>query len=165
MPNQLTESPETTVRDLFVNNWIPSNTASYDPTLAAGDSNLLPIHFGNYDSSLSDPQISITNSTGEDNTQAGIDPSGGGPTWIRVGDPIVQCWAEQDATYNGEGAEDMVRLLRLECERIIHANATGANELFRLFPNWEGRFPDPDDVTSPMWQSQIRVTYSWLKTP
>lgn len=165
MPNQLSEPPETTIRDLLVNNWVPSNTASYDPTLAAGDSDLLPIHEGNYNSSLSDPQISITRPGGEDNTIPGMDPGGGGPTWIRAGDPLVQCWAEKDTKYNGEQAEDMVRLLRLECERIIHANATGANELFQLFPRWDGRFPDPDDVTSPRWQSQLRISYTWMKTP
>lgn len=165
MPNQLSEPPEDTIRDLFLDDWIPSNTADYDPNLAAGDSNLLPIHQGNYDSTLSDPQISITVPGGEDNTNPGIDPGGGGRTWFRMGDPLVQCWAEKGEKYNAEQADDMVRLLRLECERIVHKHSTGAGELFELSPRWEGRFPDPDDVTSPKWQSQLRVTYTWFKNP
>lgn len=164
MPAQLSEKPSETIRDLLVANWNPSNTNSYDPTLSAGDPDLLPIHYGNYDSTLPDPQISITNSAGEDNTIPGIDPGGGGATWIRAGDPIVQCWAEDDVEYNGGlNAEDTVENLRLEAERIIHANTTGAGELLSLTPIWEGRFPDPDDVASPKWQDQMRVTYTWLK--
>lgn len=166
MPNQLSEKPQTTIRDLLVNNWVPGNTASYDPTVAASDSNSLPIHEGNHDSTLSDPQISITHPSGELNTIPGMDPGGGGAQWIREGEPIVQCWAEDDTTYNnGNDAEATVRLLRLECERVIHANNTGSGELFRLFPIWDGRFPDPEDYSSPMWQSQLRVNYTWLKTP
>lgn len=164
MPEQLAETPEKTIRDLLIAEWDSSNTNGYDPTLTMGDPDLLPIHFGNYNSELSDPQISIRNAAGEDNTTAGIDPGGGGATWIRVGDPLIQCWAEDDVEYNGGlNAEDTVRTLRYEAERIIHANNTGQDELFQLFPNWEGRFPDPDDVSSPTWQSQLRVTYSWLK--
>lgn len=165
MPTQLTEKPSKTVRDLLFNNWNAANTNSYDPNLPAGDSNLLPIHYGNYNSSLSDPQISITNNEGEDNTTFGIDPGGGGATHFRNGAVLVQVWAEDDVEYNGGlNAEDTVETLRLEAERVIHANSTGAGELLKLFPEWSGRFPDPDDVQTPTWQSQLRVNYEWFKS-
>lgn len=172
---QLDEPATHTVRRLLYTNWDPTNTNGYDPTLdPEQNSDGLPLHYGNHNAELPDPQVSLAQPQGEFNV--------GGERWSgknmgadrmvqhRRGAVLVQCWAESATTYNnGEAAEAVVQTLRQEVERVIGLfdegpTDGGANDgiITSFSTTWDGRFPDPqEDRTAPEWQSQVRVTYDW----
>lgn len=170
MPEQLSTQPDEQVRNLLVTDWVPANTQSYDPTLdPASDPNALPITFGNYVSDLPDPQVSLAVPQGEFNADgsthwSGAQGDGSGLNQWREGFVLVQCWASAGTDYNGVSARVVTKLLSDEVERVIGAYQHGVDELQLLAPHWDGRFPDPD-VGETMWQSQVRVSYQWERTP
>lgn len=171
MPEQLDEQAAKTVRRLLHDNWDPTNTLQYDPTLdPSNTSDALPLHFGNYSSDLPDPQVSVAQPQGEftvGGRWSGKNSSTGGMNQYRRGLILVQCWATTGDDYNGENARDIIELLRHEVERVIGQFTDGPapgetnDHIWSFSTSWEGRFPDPDAETSPTWQSQVMVTYDW----
>jgi hypothetical protein len=169
MPTELSKKAEQKIRDILVNNWDATNTAGYDPTSTPSDADFVRIHDGTYEASYADPQISITHPNGESVASAtnysGFQGDGSGLNQDRVGNPLIQCWAEtlDDGDYRGESAEDIVRLLRLEVERVVQAHASADPEFFYVSVEWDGR--NPDNTATPTWQSQLTAQYQWLKEP
>lgn len=173
----LDEPATETVRRLLHDDWTPSNTADYDPTLdPASNSNALPLHFGSYVGELPDPQISITQPQGEftvDGRWSGQNSATGDMNQFRRGMILVQCWAESGEQYgpNDLVVEELLPLLRTEVERIIDSYTLGPGSgsnsgvIWTFSTQWDGRFADPQtDTETPKWQSQVRVTYDWERT-
>lgn len=172
MPEELGERASETVRRLFHDEWDPTATFGFDPTLdPATSDDALPIHFGNYDSDLADPQVSITQPQGE-TTMGGERWSGknadGGMNQFRRGQVLVQVWAETGTTYNGETPQDVLYAIRTEAERIIGAFEDGpdsgpnAGIIWSFSSAWNGRMAEEEaDEPAPTWQSQVTVTYDW----
>lgn len=170
---QLDEQATHTVRRLLHENWDPGTTAGYDPTLnpeTEGDA--LPLHFGNYNGDLPDPQVSIAQPQGEftiGGRWSGKNMQADKMVQFRRGLVLVQCWATSGTTYNnGQTAKDIVATLREEVERVLGqfdqgpTSGANANVIVSFSTQWDGRFPDPEtDTTQPTWQSQVRVTYDW----
>lgn len=173
MPESLDEPATKTIRRLLYQNWEPTNTHGYDPSLnPSTDSDALPLHYGNYNSDLPDPQISIAQPQGERTVGgrwSGKNMQTGEMNQFRRGTPLIQCWAEYDGAYNdGEDAQDLVRSLRVEVERILgnfdQGPVAGGNSdiIWSFSVRWDGRFPD--DEVPPTWQSQLSVTYDWERS-
>lgn len=172
MPIELDEAATKTVRRLLYENWDPSNTAGYDPTLdPASDDDGLPMLYGNYVSTRSDPQVTISQPQGEHPVGGGRWTgmrNDGGMNQYRRGLVFIQCWAQASGTYNGESPQDVLYLLRVECERIIGefdkgpTSGPNAGKIWSFSSEWSGRFAEEmDDQADPTWQSQIVVTYDW----
>lgn len=173
MAEQLEEQAGRTVRRLLYNNWTPSETLGYDPTLdPASSDDALPLHFGNYNSDLADPQISVAQPQGEATVGgrwSGKNMQTDSMNQFRRGFVLVQCWAESGADYNGETAKEVVSTLRQEVEDVMSdfdrgPTDGGANDgvITSFSTQWEGRLPDPtNDSVTPTWQSQVRVVYDW----
>lgn len=175
MPQQLDEEATKTVRRLLYENWVDTNAIGYDPTLdPEAESDALPIHFGNYNGDLPDPQISITQPQGEftiGGRWSGKNMTTGEMNQFRRGTILVQCWAESGADYNGYAAKDVVHFLRNEVERIVNEHVEGPaageknDDIWSFSSEWNGRFPDPmEDPATPTWQSQVTVTYDWERS-
>ena len=180
MPAHLDEQAARTVRRMLRTHWEPSNTAGYAPDTSHADAtDVLPIHFGNYDSDLSDPQISLNQTQGEftitnsGGRWSGKNSSTGGMNQLRRGMVTVQCWAVDNVTYNGDhDADNLLPLLRHEVERAMGVVAntgptdggpnTGVIHSFSV--EWNGRQPKAQgDDTNVTWQSQLTVTYDWTR--
>lgn len=165
MPSQLNKRAELKIRDLLVANWIPANTAGYDPTVTDPDAPaFLRIHTGSYEATYADPQLTIESQTGEGGAgYSSMQGDGSGPNQRREGTPTIRCWAEAETDYNGESAEDIVHLLRLEVERIIHAHYQDDTEFYSLSVTWNGR--TADNASPPRWMATLTASYEWTKTP
>lgn len=172
MPAALEEQANRTIRRLLYQDWEPSNTLGYAPDVAHTDAVAqLPIHYGNYNAELSDPQISVVQPQGEFTVGGRWSGKRNGTAAMnqyRRGMVIVQCWAESGSSYQGEDAQDTVSVLRVEVERVLGAYADGpssgpnAGVITALSTQWDGRFPETNnEVTAPPWQSQVTVTYDW----
>lgn len=169
MPTRLSDNVLTLIRELLVNNWDPTATAGYDPTLAPSDSNFLLVHTGSYSYNPSDPQVALP--TFEEGTlgggatgYSGMAADGTGANQDRDGTVFINCWAEGEADYNGEHPQDLVDLLVGEVARILLANQTGYKELRRLAPGVE--IPNDDTDADPVvYGQQIEAAYGWVRTP
>lgn len=176
MAKQLDEQAADTLRRLLRHHWEPSNTEGYGPDSSHPDTtDLLPIHFGNYDSELSDPQLSLNQTQGEfivgGARWSGKNSATGQMNQFRRGQIIVQCWAVEGQTYNGDhDADDLLPLLRHEVERIVGDNTDGpssganAEKIHSFSVEWNGRMPKAQgDDTNVTWQSQLTATYDWTR--
>lgn len=172
MADQLDEPATNTIRRLLYENWDPSETAGYDPTLdPASNDNGLPMLYGGYVSTRQDPQVTIAQPQGE-HIVAGNRWSGknsdGGMNQYRRGLVFVQTWAKASDTYNGETPQDILHAIRTHVEHILGefdegpTDGPNAGLIWSFSTEWAGRFANEvDDQGDPSWQSQVVVTYDW----
>lgn len=165
MQERLSKPANRLLRQLCYEEWDPAKTHGYDPQNREGNTEL-PMHYGNYESDLPNPQISFTHPQGENIITRGK-RGDGTTTQHRRGFVIVQCWGDIDEVYGTAEvtADQITDALREEVERIVHTHERGDHAetpgLEGLWSEWEGAFPDPEDDEK--WQSQVTVYYEWTK--
>lgn len=176
----LSESPERLVAQFLVDNWNPSNTVGFDPTVTnASSSAFMPIVTSQDEVGEIYPSITITFSN---ETTAGPSTydflTDDGPGQVRDGSLLSTAQAEDTAhidaqsgytgepgTYNRVTAETLVDVLNNEVERITLENATPNNELMYIGSQPSADIPDDTDQDPTVRQSQIEIRYSWLRSP
>lgn len=177
MATSLDEEADRTIRRLLRDNWEPSNTAGYGPDSSHADqTDLLPIHFGNYDSELADPQISLNQTQGEftvgNSRWSGKNSATGGMNQFRRGMVIVQGWAVDKQTYNnGLKPDGILPLIRREVERVVGLfevsgpeSGSNSDKIHSFSSEWNGRIPKAQgDDTNVTWQTQMTITYDWTR--
>lgn len=171
MPTSLPKHPALIIRDLLVNNWDPSNTSSYDPSITdPTDSNFLAISRGWYTvGGGHDPYVGLTNfgegvlgggQTGFSSMQG----DGSGVGQVRDGTGLITVFAEADADYNGERAADIVDQIRTEIERIALEDVPfGGTTDFKHFSTSFDSESTDTDVDPPVEQQQCSAGYSWFR--
>lgn len=171
MATRLTQRPEKTFRDLFEANWTPGNTSGYDPTATAGTTTWLPIHFGEYEGDMRDPQIVLSNFAenvlgGGTALASGVAGDGSGVTQDRVGSGLATVFAEVGGSYrSSDNAETTVFLIRSELEAIVQAaGETGYGDFRYVGSRYDGG-STPPNATPPVYQEQVFLRYGWEKRP
>jgi len=175
-PKTLSESPEETVRQLLTDQWgTPSvDDGGYDPTqtdTTASDFLVITTDWSGWGDTW--PIISLTNTDptvpgGGDTQVTGIQGNGSGPNQRRLETMTMTVMASQTDTgdYQGESAEDIVRILYEHAFQIIWNNqhASDFPEINR-FSVTPGAHTTNGPDSSQTEQYSGNVTVDWLKTP
>lgn len=163
----LQHEPNTSIIKLIIDNWGQWDTTArpdYDPAAVSHFDPSKWAHTGWYDDTNNNPQISAI-TTNERELQAGIDPTGKGPTSLMVTDVRVAIWPpgdSDDTRTGGQNLKQYTRELAVETERIIFDHWQGIDGLAWLNSPGGERAPEPSDVPLPYYW-QIPVQCGWDK--
>jgi len=176
MPKTLSKNPDQTVVDLLVNNWgDPSvDDGGYvanpsDPT--ASDALVITTNWAGFGDTF--PVISLTNTDptvpgGGDTQVTGVQGDGSGANQRRLENITMTVMAEEkdDGDYQGEDADDLVRILYEHAFQIVWNNRNAPNhaEITGFYPSPGTNTTTGEDSTLTQ-QYSGSVTVDWTKTP
>lgn len=170
MPSSLSERRDLKVRNLIYDNWNPSNTNGYDPSLDTDKNLFVPVTTNWYAYGEHNPAITITNFNGNiigggESGWTGMQGDGSGVNQDRDETGRLTIHIEHDQMYNGLGAREQAKLFRDEISGIVQRNASGDGEVFNfsITPFESSPQNELDGVT--VFQFQAEVGFDWQKTP
>lgn len=176
--NQLSDEPEAIFCDLLRSNWDPTNTLGFDPTQSDPDkADFLPIQTSLAEVGYVYPSVVVTFSNQTTSGSSGFTFMGAnGPGRAPDGQCLATIRAEATGdgytgdsnTYSAIDADELVRDLRQEVERICRANPLGGSTDFtNVGARRAGDIPDDDDAETGdiVRQAQETLLYRFIQKP
>lgn len=172
MPSKLSERRDKKIRDLLYRSWDETNVASYDPSLPPSNSDFIPITTNWYKHGQHNPSITVTNFDGNivgggGTGYSSVQGDGSGLNQTRSERGLLTIRAEDKIDYNGHDAQEILKLLGDECNRVISNNAPARadSEAFYFTVEPFEDMVEELDSGSVEFVKQASVGFGWQKTP